>query len=306
MKPLISTMIVAYRSEKYINPCIESIRASARFAKLPLEVIVVVNDPANKHYKFPKGVKVIKSKRNIGYSAGINAGARQARGKWLLVANPDTVTDKKALYYLSRHFKVKNIAVVGPKIVHPDGSIQLTINSLPSLWQVFLEQSYLYKIFPFSKLSPKADMRQYTYSHTVEALEATYLLIRKKYFNEVGDMDERFFLYFEDMDLCTKMQNKDYEILFESQAKIMHHGQRSSGSIMYGGDYFSSLMAYFYKYYPQFFSSIAVHLISVGSLIRIIYWYMFIALGGKNEQATFVKKKFVYYKEILQAIYENS
>jgi len=282
MKPFISAIIVAYRSDKYINPCIASIITSARFAQLPLEVIVVINDPKNISYRLPKIAKVIKSKKNIGYAAGVNAGAKRARGEWLLVANPDTVTDEKALLYMSQHFNDKNVAVVGPKIFLLDGSIQLTINKLPSLWQVFLEQSYLYKIFPFSKLTPKADMRQYAYTHEVEALEGTYLLIQKKYFDLLGGMDERFFLYYEDMDFCKKINGVNFRILFEPRAIIIHKQHRSSQGYIVGKYYVRSLRLYIKKYSNFVYTFIFMTIFYCGSLLRLLGWSILRYILGKS------------------------
>lgn len=305
LKLLISVIIVAYRSEKYINPCIDSIRASARYANLQLEVIVVINDSKNKLYKLPKGVKVKRSLKNIGYAAGINTGAKYARGEWLLVANPDTVTDKKALFYLSRHFKNKKIAIVGPKIIHPDGSVQLTINKLPSLWQVFLEQSYLYKIYPFSRLSPKAYLRQYTYTHEVEALEGTYLLIRKKYFDAVGGMDERFFLYFEDMDLCKRLNVKGLIILFEPNMQIKHTQSLSSEGSMIAKNYAQSILRFFLKYYSKLNANNAVNLLILGSIFRSNFWIIkrkFLRDKGLLKKTILMEK---YYNQLTKTCYKD-
>ena len=271
----ISAILVAYNSHKCINKCILSIQKAAEYANIFLETIVVINDKSKRGYKFPSDVKVISNKKNYGYAKGINIGAEKAKGEWLLIANPDTITDKKALYYLLKNDHDRKIAIIGPKIYLSDGSIQFTINKFPSLYTVLLEQSYLYKITPFKYLLPKANLINYSSSHHVEALEGTYFLIRKKYFEEINNMDERFYMYFEDMDLCKRINDNGNKILFESKAKINHSKSVSSGGTILAEEYVKSFRKYFLKYYSQFYTKICLYLLFLGSFYRKYYWLIY-------------------------------
>lgn len=295
-KNLISVIIVAFKSHRYINKSIASILKAAKYAKLKTEIIVVINDKSNHNYKFPFKLKVIKNKKNYGYAKGINIGVNKASGEWLLVANPDTTTDKKALYFLSKHFSDTKIGIIGPKILLQNGTLQLTINKIPSFWTILFEQSYLYKIFPFILFSCKANKNNYKNPHSVEALEGTYLIIRKKLFDEIRGMDERFFLYFEDMDLCRKITHKGYTIYFEPKAEIIHLQSQSSDGVMLGKYYVESLKNYFLKHKSKLITLSILFIFKIGTLIRYFYWRLKTLLSKGETKA---KKKRDYYGQLL-------
>ena len=272
MPPQISAIIVLYKSEKFIGDCIKSILKSAKQVKLKIEIILVVNDKKNHQYIFPEKALVIKSNKNLGYAKGINIGAKIAKGEWLLIANPDTITDRNALYYLSKHFFNNKIGIIGPKIILPDNTLQLTINQIPSFSSIFLEQSYLYKIRPFIFFSPKANIDNYLSSHFVDALEGTYFLVRRKYFEKIYGMDEQFFLYFEDMDFCKRITNKNYKILFESKAKIIHYRSLSTDGVMMAEEYVKSFRKLFIKYYSKQYAINTLCFLLLGNISRQYYW----------------------------------
>lgn len=298
-RPLVTAIIVVYKSEKYINRCIDSLVVSAKYAKILLEIIVVVNDIENKNYIFPQNIRLVKAKHNLGYAKGLNEGAKIAKGKWLLILNPDTITREDALKYLFIHFQSHSTAIVAPLIQNPNKEIQLTLNGEPTLWNEFLERSYLYKIFPFIFKNQKSNKNLYHYSHLVNAVEGTYFAVCHTVFKRVGGFDERFFMYFEDMDLCKRITDSGYKIIFEPKAKILHAGQHSSKGVMIGRIYTESLYKYLIRYNSRYYALSVMSILIIGSYLRLIYWKIRVGLSSDKKETNFGINKIKFLKNII-------
>src|SRR3989338_8825767 len=169
-KPDLSAILVLYQSQKYVGSCVNSLKKAAEIAELTLEFIFVFNDRNKKGYDSIRGAKIFHDSINHGYAEGINLGVKLARGKWLLIANPDTETDPAAFRRLKKYFQDKHTAIVGPKIINPGNKLQLSVNFEPSLGNIFLEQSFLYKLLPFLPLSIAIRVL-YIHTQGVDAVE---------------------------------------------------------------------------------------------------------------------------------------
>ena len=101
-KPDLSAILVLYQSQKYVGSCVNSLKKAAEIAELTLEFIFVFNDRNKKGYDSIRGAKIFHDSINHGYAEGINLGVKLARGKWLLIANPDTETDPAAFRRLKK------------------------------------------------------------------------------------------------------------------------------------------------------------------------------------------------------------
>lgn len=304
-KPLISAIIIAYKSERFLEQCIKSLLQSAMYAKMQIEIIVVVNDKDNKNYIFPKNIKLINASYNLGYAKGLSEGAKIAKGEWLLILNPDTLTQEETLKYLTAHFNSQSIAVVAPLIQYSNKKIQLSLNGEPTLWSQFLEQSYLYKLLPFIFRNTMANKDLYTHTQIVKSAEATYLAVRHTIFKKTGGFDERFFMYFEDMDLCKRIINKGYKIIFEPRAKIIHLGHKSSNGIMLGDIYIRSLYKFLSIYHSKYYSILCVLLVAIGCLLRLIYWNLKIRITKREEALDFGRRKITYCAQIIIFLFQN-
>lgn len=300
-KLYVSAIIVAYWSEEYINECITSLHQSARYAHVPLEVIIVINDKDNRKYKLPL-CKIIKNPSNFGFAKAANIGARFTVGNWLLLLNPDTITRLSAIKYLVKHCNNNNIAVIAPKILNGDGSLQHNIDIEPTLWNIFLEQSYLYKILPQIFRLPLTDNSLYLKAHFVDAISGSFMLVRKEVFERIGGLDERFFMYQEDLDLCKKIRIKNYKIIFQPHAEIIHFNHQSNSGFKVGSFYFDSYYAYFRKYRSQIYTFVCISLILMGSLVRLLYWKMYYFLNNKSPKSVpyKYKGKIKFYQNVLR------
>ncbi|MFC1612502.1 glycosyltransferase family 2 protein [Patescibacteria group bacterium] len=199
---------------------------------LDFEVIVVDNNSSDGSIEMLKerfkGVRVLNAGENAGYAKGANLGLREAKGNNVAIFNADIFISRGSLEsiinYLDNHM---DVAMVGPKLINPDKSLQYSCYKFPKLYTPILRRSFLGNTV-FGKNEIKRYLMQ-NYNHN-EAKEVDWLLggalvARKKVLEEVGFFDERFFLYFEDTDLGQKLKNKGYKVIYLPSA-VMHHLHR--------------------------------------------------------------------------------
>ena len=230
----ISIIIVNYRTKNLVLNCIQSIQA-ADFKELKYEIIVVDNNSGDKigeilAWQHPE-VVFVQNQSNTGMGAGNNSGIRRARGQYVVVMNPDTLalTDT----FLALHtFMEENakVGVVGPKQFYPDKTVQDSCYRWHNLMTPIFRRTFLgqwivgsHEINRFMmKDYDKADIRD------VDWLLGSCLFIRAKAIKDVGLFDERFFLYFEDTDLCRRFWEKNWRVVYNPRASIIHDHNRES------------------------------------------------------------------------------
>lgn len=229
-----SIVIVSYRNEETITGCLNSIRDNV---KEGFEIIIVDNSPDNltceKIRAFQKnnpetGVSLIEPGENLGFAKGCNLGASQACGEFLMFLNPDTKLINNAAGLMADFLKDNPAALVaGPKIMDSDGEITKTCRNFPSCARILLDATGLdrfagaYRLLKFSHDVPMK----------VDQVIGACLCISKKTFTELNGFDERFFIYFEEVDFCKRVMDAGGEIWFRPEAEIMHAAGVSTESI---------------------------------------------------------------------------
>lgn len=243
--PLLSVIIVNWNVEKLLERCLNSLYASWQLSSLPhqtsskskfcdLEVIVVDNASADESVamvkkKFPD-VRLIVNKANVGYPAGCNVGLRVASGQYLLVLNPDTQIVDDALSTLVGYMQDHpQVGMVGPMLTYPDGTHQSSRRRFPTLPILFLESTWWEKLLPRKALSTYycndcAD----TVTQEVDWVTGAAMMIQRGVLKNVGGLDERFFMYSEELDWCQRIKKSNWHIHYLPQAVIIHHEGKSS------------------------------------------------------------------------------
>lgn len=228
----LSIIIVTYNQFDKARACLASI-FSSRLGGLSFEVIVADNastegDADILKQAFPE-VKVIKSPRNLGMGAGNNLAAAEARGEYLLILNPDTELHTEAattmLEYLKNH---PSAGIVGPKLMYPDGERQVSFYRFPNLLLPFIRRTFLGRLFPkflASYLMSDLDLDQ---SQKVDWMMGSCLMLKTELFRRLNGFDERFFMYFEDTDLCKRISQLKLEAVYLPTATVIHHHGRAS------------------------------------------------------------------------------
>jgi GT2 family glycosyltransferase len=231
--PVISIVIVTWNGKRYALECLESLRAYP--AQVPMEIIVVDNastdgTPDAIRAEFPE-VKVVETGANLGFAKGNNIGVALSRGKYVCLVNSDVVLHPGCLDRLLAIMQTNpDIGIMGPKMLCPDGSIGLSVMQLPSIWNTLCAAMALHSIFPGSKFfagfSVRTDDIQTV--EDVEVVTGWFWMISRAALDQVGGLDERFFMFGEDIDWCHRFRKSGWRVAYCGGAEALHYGGGSS------------------------------------------------------------------------------
>ena len=228
----ISVIIVSWNTAQLLLGCLRSLTCGAN--RHPIEIIVVDNastdgSPEAVQREFPN-VTLIQNEMNLGFAKANNIGIRKCTGRYICLINSDVVVTEGCLdrmcAYMEQH---PSIAVLGPQILNSDSTIQLSCREFPTLWNSLYRVMALDTIFPSWRLFGGL-MRYWGHDTTrcVDVLSGCFWMVRRKTLNEVGLLDEEFFMYSEDVDYCKRCSQKGWEIVYFPGAKAVHYGEASS------------------------------------------------------------------------------
>jgi GT2 family glycosyltransferase len=223
------SIIIVNTSEWHVlQPCLASVYRET--GGMDFEVIAVDNasrdgSPENIAREFP-AVRVVRNPTNMGFAASNNRGIREAKGDFVLLLNPDTVVldgaINKTLAFMESH---PAAGISGCILELKDGSIQESLRSFPTLWNVFCESTFLYRLFPKTKTFGQYYMTNFHYDtvRKVDWLCGAYFMIRREVLDKIGMLDEQFYMYTEEVDYCYRASQAGYETWFIPGAKIIHY-----------------------------------------------------------------------------------
>jgi hypothetical protein len=226
--PELSVVIVTYNSAATVESCLASLASGGAEA----EVVVVDNASTDGTAelvaeRYP-GVRLIASRTNEGFGRGVNRGWRETSAAYVLILNPDTELGPGALRALLEFAEQQPRAgLVGPRVLNGDGSLQHSCFRFPSLRMVV---TGFFGLVPLdSTRNGRYAVETYERAHEVEHLLGACLLVRRAAAERVGLMDEQFFMYFEETDLCYRMRAAGWENWYTPGATVVHLGAHSTG-----------------------------------------------------------------------------
>ena len=225
----ISVIIVNWNSGHVLAECLRRITRELR--TVSGECIVIDNNSADDDLgflsrEFPQFPLIVNS-RNLGFARAVNIGIRRSSGRYLLLLNPDAFLSEGSLRPLvSLLDGAPEIGIVGPSIVNPDGTLQGSARAFPRLTTaLFGRTSFLSRHFPHNPFTH----RQVTVHSTrrdrpqpVDWVSGACLVVRREVLEEVGGLDERYFLYWEDADLCWRARQRGWQVVYEPRVSAMH------------------------------------------------------------------------------------
>ena len=230
---LVDVVIVNYRSYDELARCLESLKSNAP----AVWRVVVVDHESNLSAaarisaRFPD-VEIVERSTNEGFATGVNLGARLTNAPFLLLLNPDCVVEAQAVDRLLAYAQERpDAAVIGPRIVNPDGSLQGSARRFPGISTAIAgRSSWLTRRFPTNSLSRRnlPCLSGTTTPLDVDWVSGACMLVRRRAFEDIGGMDERFFLYWEDADLCRRLKERGWRTVYLPHATIVHVGGQSS------------------------------------------------------------------------------
>ena len=229
----VSIVIVSFNTIDVTRQCLEHVRKHA--AAVKHEVLVVDNASVDGSAdmvaaEFPEA-RLIRSDENRGFAGGNNPAMKIARGRYILLLNSDAFLAggalEKTIQYLDDH---PDTGVLGCKLTDPDGTMQASARMLPGPLNKILHITGLAARFPGSKFFGRVDYTWWDHSEprTVGWVVGAYFLIRRETMEDIGVLDEQYFLYFEEIDYCLTALRAGWEVVFYPHAEIVHIGGQST------------------------------------------------------------------------------
>ncbi len=232
----LSIVIVSYNVQELLDKCLKSIYIASK--NIDHEIYVVDNNSQdgtkeliiNKHPR----VRLIANTHNIGFSKANNQAIKFAKGEYVLILNPDTVLMPDTLVKMLKFMDQKDakVAIATCKIELPSGLLDRDCRrSFPTPARALTHFTGLSKIFRGTKIFDSYYMGYISINQEteVDACVGAFMFIRRKILKEVGNFDEDYFFYGEDLDLCYRIRQHNYKIFYTPITKIIHHKGASSG-----------------------------------------------------------------------------
>jgi GT2 family glycosyltransferase len=284
----VSVIIVTWNSEEDIGACIDSIIMNAKESpELSVELIIVDNNSSDSTYeKLRKlnysNLHIFRNDENLGYTKAVNQGIKNSSGDLFFLLNPDTVLRNNVITGLSEFLKNNDsYGACTPLLLNEDGSYQYSIRNFPSYWSMYSEFYLFAYIFPKSKLFGNWKMKYFDFTKDSDVNQpmAAALMIKKSVLDKTGIMDERFEMFFNDVDLCKRIINSGEKIRFLTAVKVLH----KKGSSVYKDRirmikiWNKDCIRYFEKHNKNILLLLWLKFnLKISEIIRILYYKLFI------------------------------
>lgn len=217
----LSIVIVNYNTKDLLLQCLTSIvKTTGDLKNPPSEIIVVDNASTDSSLAAISNFQLIINKENRGFAKAVNQGIRLSRGDFIFVLNPDTVVKKDAIRNLLEFAKTtQDAGTVGPKLLNPDRTIQASVYNEPTILGA-IQKYFLGKDDAYGKYAPSTKKPV-----KVEAVVGGAMLIPKSTIERIGLFDEKYFMYFEDLDYCRRAKGAGLLVYYLPDAQVIHeHG----------------------------------------------------------------------------------
>jgi len=304
---LLDIIIVNYNSTDYLLRCLRSVYDSLQ--GLPAKVFVEDNaseDGVDRvKAEFPQ-VLLSKNSYNMGFSKAINNALKQSDSPYIVLLNPDTyVVDgffEPLLRYMEEH---PDVGIVGPKILNHDGSVQGSARTFPTpLTGLFGRSSLLSRFFPnnlFTRANILTTRSDGKTPMEVDWVSGACMVVRRKAVDDVGLLDERFFMYWEDADWCRRMWKEGGKVVYFPQASVVHYVGVSSEQALLRSifEFHKSSYRLFDKYNkaslwfvkPLAIAGISIHLFYILVSNRLPVWYEKYKLTRSKKEVRVLEKE---------------
>jgi N-acetylglucosaminyl-diphospho-decaprenol L-rhamnosyltransferase len=227
----VSVVVVTWNALPWVEQCLDSVRGQ--------DVVVVDNGSTDGTVDFVRerfpDVRIVEQE-NRGMGGGNNTGMRAAGGRYFFLLNSDAwvVGDglAKLVEFADAH---PEAAVVGPRLVNTDGTLQRSVRGEPTVWRLATEYLFIRKLAPRSRLLNPLYVGGFAHDEVFEAdwLFGPALLVRREAADAVGLFDESFFMFSEEVDWMTRFRRAGWKVLFFPGAEVVHVGGASHGGRMY-------------------------------------------------------------------------
>jgi GT2 family glycosyltransferase/lipopolysaccharide/colanic/teichoic acid biosynthesis glycosyltransferase len=280
--PKISVIIVNYNVRDFIMHALQSIKRA--LADIPSEIIVVDNASVDGSVEmisnhFPK-VILIQNDKNVGFAAANNMALKQSKGEFIVLINPDTIVQEDTFTSLIAFMKqTPQAGAATCKILNPDGTFSLDCrHSIPTPMTAFWKLIGFSRLFPKSKIFGRYNLTflDIDKTYTVDAISGSFMFIRRRVLEQVGYLDEDFFMYCEDIDYCYRINKYGWKIYYLPESSIIHYKGESTRkkNLDYVINFNRSLYIFYKKHFQQKSITAIRWLILLGVFFRAVFVYI--------------------------------
>ena len=230
----VSVVIVSWNAREYLRKCLKSLRKAN--ARLDAQILVVDNasadgSPEMVKAEFPE-VQLIETGKNLGFASGNNVGLRQATGRYVCLVNSDVEVEENCIERLIAFLDANpDIGIAGPRIVGSTGQVQSSCFRSPTFRNTLCQTFALYRLSKSPSLQGW-EMKDWTFDsiRDVDVLSGCFWIVRREALEQVGLLDENFFMYGEDLDWCKRFRLDGWRAVFYPEAQALHYGGGSSAA----------------------------------------------------------------------------
>ncbi len=231
----LSIIIVSWNAKNHLLKCLKSLAQTSGVATM--EIIVVDNASTDGSPELVEGsfphVRLIRNSANLGFAKANNIGMRVSKGRYFGLINSDVEVLDNCLVRLIKHMDQNpRLGMTGPSVFGGDGKIQRSCRGFPGVWNMFCRCLALDHLFPSCQCFNGYQLLNWNQDteRLVDILSGCFWLVRREAVEQVGGLDEGFFMYGEDMDWCRRFRNAGREVMFVPSARAIHYGGASSSN----------------------------------------------------------------------------
>ena len=276
---LLSVIIVNYNVKYFLEQCLHSVQKSC--AGIDVEIIVADNNSTDGSRAYLEdnfiNVKFIWNSDNIGFAKANNLALEKATGNFILFLNPDTIVAEDCIEKCLHFFELNKAAgAIGIRMVDGSGNfLKESKRAFPSPLTSLFKLSGLAGLFPRSKIFARYHLGHLpeNENHEVDVLAGAFMMIPKKILDEIGNFDERFFMYGEDVDLSYRIQKAGYKNYYFAESTIIHFKGESTkrGSLNYVRLFYKAMSLFVKKHYSGSKAGFFIFLIQAAIIIRAFF-----------------------------------
>jgi hypothetical protein len=284
VNPALSIVLVCWNNKAYLDPCLKSLYETGM--RNSFDVVVVDNGSTDGSQqmlaeKYPQ-VRIIQNEGNLGLGKASNQGIEATQGRYVLLLNNDTIV-KGSSFDAMVDFLDQNprVGAVGGKLLNPDGSIQTCYNYFSSLGEEFLVATRLGEwIRPGYPAVMSGDEVK-----SVDWLGSACLMVRRSTLDEVGLLDEGYFIYGDEADLQYRIKKAGWDIYYLPHATTIHYGGRSMDRWPRRKMVYRGKMLFYQKHYGFLRTLLLRLMLGILSLIKMMVWAVMLLLPQKRDLA---------------------
>ncbi len=273
-RPDLSVVIVNWNTCEELKGCLESALAEDPGSA---EIIVVDNASTDGsvemlHGEFPN-VRLIRNTENLGFARASNQGIKASNGRYVLLLNPDCIVHQGAFTELVRFGDANpDVGIFGLRILNPNGSVFESCRRFPTLAAGIFRNAILARLFPNNPYTREYLISDWDHDapREVDWVSGAALVMRREMLDDIGLLDERFFMYCEDVDIAYRAKQKGWRVMYCPTATVMHLRARSSDQnpVRMIVAFHRSMYAFFKKHYSEKSSILTRAIVPLGLIFR--------------------------------------